>query len=77
MDPRTKAQLDRLPPEKRAKAEAAMARHRTPEARAKEEAAREDYDRQIRETGTIRTAPADLLAALGGQLRERRRAEGR
>ena len=77
MDPRTKAQLDKLPPEKRAKAEALMARYRTPEARAKEEAAREDYDRQIRETGTIRTAPRDpLLAALGATLRERRRAAG-
>jgi ribosome-binding protein aMBF1 (putative translation factor) len=78
MDPRTKAQLDKLTPEKRAKAEALMARHRTPEARAKEEAAREDYDRQMRETGTIRTAPrSDIdLSALGSRLRERRRAAG-
>ena len=83
MDPRTKAQLDKLTPEKRAKAEALMARHRTPEARAKEEAAREDYDRQMRETGTIRTAPRPesppldpVLAALGSTLRERRRAAG-
>jgi ribosome-binding protein aMBF1 (putative translation factor) len=79
MDPRTKAQLDKLPPEKRARAEAAMARHRTPEAQAKEQAARQEYDRQIRETGTIRTArrvPTGLLVDLGCQLRERRRAEG-
>jgi ribosome-binding protein aMBF1 (putative translation factor) len=76
MDPRTKAQLDKLPPEKRAKAEALMARHRTPEARAREEAAREDYDRQIRETGTIATRPLTLLEVLGATLRERRRSAG-
>ena len=58
MDPRTKAQLDKMTPEMRAKAEALMAKHRTPEARAKEEAAREDYDRQMRETGTIATRRA-------------------
>jgi ribosome-binding protein aMBF1 (putative translation factor) len=77
MHPLTKAQLDAMTPEKRAKAEALMAKYRTPEARAKEGAAREEYDRQIRETGTIRTAPRDpLLTDLGATLRERRRAAG-
>jgi DNA-binding XRE family transcriptional regulator len=76
MDPRTKAQLDKLSPEKRAKAEALMAKHRTPEARAKEEAAREDYDRQMRETGTIATRPRAPLERLGALLRGRRRAAG-
>lgn len=75
----TREQLDKLTPEKRAKAEALMAKHRTPKARASEEAARVDYDRQMRETGTIETAPSradEALARLGGSLRECRTALG-
>jgi hypothetical protein len=64
MDPRTKTQLDNLTPEKRTKAEALMAKHRTPGARAKEEAAREEYDRQMRETRTIRMVPRPGLPAV-------------
>jgi DNA-binding XRE family transcriptional regulator len=66
MDQRTRNRLAVLSPEARAKAEAAMARARTPERLAAEAAAREDYDRQIRETGTIASRPqsAEKRAAL-------------
>jgi DNA-binding XRE family transcriptional regulator len=66
MDQRTRDRLAAMGPEARAKAEAAMARARSPERRAAEAAARADYDRQIRETGTIasRPLPAEKRAAL-------------
>jgi ribosome-binding protein aMBF1 (putative translation factor) len=66
MDQRKRDRLAALSPEARAKAEAAMARARTPERRAAEAAAREDYDRQMRETGTIasRPLPPEKRAAL-------------
>jgi hypothetical protein len=67
MDKRTRDRLAAMSPEARGKAEAAMGRARTPERRAAEAAAREDYDRQMRETGTIasRPLPAEKRAALG------------
>jgi hypothetical protein len=76
VDPKTKAQLEKLSPEKRAKAEALIARHATPEYRAKEAAARERLDAEMAETGTIATdGPEPLLVAVGRSLRERRRAD--
>jgi hypothetical protein len=92
MNPRNKEQLDRMSPEKRAKAEAAIARHNTPEAKARHYAAIEAVEREVRETGGITTADgvlhkvkvpeavADdntfLLVAVGRALRERRQAAG-
>ena len=88
MNPRTRAQLDRLSPEKRAQAEALIAKHNTPEYRAREEAAREALDREVRETGGLTTAdgvfhpcriagPIDArLAEVGRSFRERRTASG-
>jgi DNA-binding XRE family transcriptional regulator len=66
MDQRMRDRLATMSPEARAKAEAAMARARTPERQAAEAEAREDYDRQIRESGTIasRPLPAEKRAAL-------------
>ncbi len=60
MDPskiseRTRRQLEKLPPEKRAKAEAAVARTQTPEFRAQVVADRETLDREYRTTGRIAT----------------------
>jgi DNA-binding XRE family transcriptional regulator len=60
MDPskiseRTRRQLEKLPPEKRAKAEAAAARTQTSEFRAQAAAARAMLDREYRETGRIAT----------------------
>ena len=83
MDSRSKAQLDKLSPEKRAKVEALIAKHATPEYRAKEQAAREAFDKEMRETGTIATVPredvreiAPLLEGVGRALRERRQVGG-
>lgn len=53
MDERTRTRLEGLPPEKRALAEAALARLRTPEARAARATAAEAVDREVRETGGI------------------------
>jgi ribosome-binding protein aMBF1 (putative translation factor) len=75
---RTQRQLEKLSPEKRAKAEAAIARTQTPEYRAKVAADRVALDREYRETGRIATVSgavsgADLesikgfLAALRGE----------
>src|SRR5205814_5122438 len=60
MDPtrlskRTLEALEKLPPEKRARAEAVIARTQTPEARAKDAADRAVLDREYRETGRITT----------------------
>lgn len=55
MDERTRSRLDAFPPEKRALAEAALARLRTPEARAARAAAAEAIEREVRETGGITT----------------------
>lgn len=79
MNPRNEAQLDKMTPEMRAKAEKAMARNNTPEARARFEAGKEAAEREIAETGTIATARGDLaagLAELGRRLRETREARG-
>ena len=48
-------QLDRLSPEKRAKAEAALERFHTPKFQSKEQADREALDLEYREMGTIAT----------------------
>ena len=53
MDDRMQKQLDKLPPEKRAGIEAALAETRTPERRASRAAAMEAIDREVRETGGI------------------------
>jgi hypothetical protein len=58
MDPskiheRTREQLEALPPEKRAKAEAVLAKIQSPEYRAGERAEREALDKELRETGRI------------------------
>jgi transcriptional regulator with XRE-family HTH domain len=45
-----------LTPEQKARVEAIRAKHRTPEARAKEARLRESLDREYRETGTLATA---------------------
>jgi transcriptional regulator with XRE-family HTH domain len=60
MDPsrlskRTLAALEKLPPEKRARAEAIIAQTQTPEARARDAADRALLDREFRETGRIAT----------------------
>ena len=57
MHERTRERLDRLPPEQRAKAEAALARQRTPEARERERQQRAALDAEYRATGTIATIP--------------------
>jgi DNA-binding XRE family transcriptional regulator len=46
-------QLDKFPPEERARIEAALAEARTPERRAARAAAMEAIDREVRETGGI------------------------
>ena len=83
MNERTRTQLDRLTPEKRAKAEAAIERFRTPEARSRELIDRDEIDREYRETGTIattgETTTVDELIALRrfvGKLRAEREARG-
>jgi hypothetical protein len=60
MDPtklsqRTREALEKMPPEKRARAEAIIARTQTPEARSKDAADRAILDRECRETGQIAT----------------------
>ena len=52
---RTRASLERLTPERRARAEAIIARMQTSEARAAEAVTRDSIDREYRETGTIAT----------------------
>jgi hypothetical protein len=52
---RTREALDRLPPDKRARAETIIARSQTPEARAHDEFDRATLDREYRETGRIST----------------------
>jgi hypothetical protein len=86
MHPRTKEQLDKLTPEQRAKAEALMAKRRTPEARARQAEAVDAIEAEVAATGGITTAdgalhrvrpvrPADVdLAPVGRALRERREA---
>lgn len=80
---RNRRQLDKLPLDKRAKAEAALARTKTPEFRAQMSAERERLDRQFRETGHVATAgqaisPEDLdrLKAFPMTLRREREARG-
>jgi hypothetical protein len=69
MDPerlseRTRRSLAALPPDKRAKAEAALARIQSPEYRKSERSDREVLDREYRATGTISATPVgDLNAA--------------
>jgi ribosome-binding protein aMBF1 (putative translation factor) len=76
---RTRRQLEQLPPEKREKALAIVARTQTPEYRAREAADREALDREWRETGRVATvAPADLdrLREFLGCLRRERESQG-
>lgn len=92
MNPRNKAQLDKMSPEKRAKAEAIIARHNTPEAKDRHYQAIEAVEAEVRETGGITTptglkrvrvpeAVADdnahLLVAVGAALRDLRLSSGR
>ena len=69
---RTRRQLEDLPPEKRAKAETAIARTRTPEFRARAAAARAALDEEYRVTGTIATAGAPPFVLLLKRERETR-----
>ena len=64
---RTRAVLEKLPDEKRTRAEAIIAQTQTPESRASDAAARAILDRGYRETGRIATLsekldPEDLAA---------------
>jgi transcriptional regulator with XRE-family HTH domain len=64
---RTRAVLEKLPDEKRTRAEAIIAQTQTPESRASDAAARAILDREYRETGRIATVsekldPEDLAA---------------
>lgn len=80
--------IEDLSPEARARVEAKLAEWHSPEHRAKEEAAREALDREVRETGGLTTAdgvfhpcriagPIDArLAEVGRAFRERRTASG-
>ena len=68
MDPRrlsnrTRQALAALPPEKRARAEVAIARIQSPEYRERERQQREALDREYRETGTIAATPAPEIDA--------------
>ena len=88
MHPRTREQLDAMTPERRAKAEALMAKHRTPEARARQSEAVEAIETEVEATGGITTAGGTLhrvriarpvevdLARVGRDLRVRREALG-
>ena len=88
MHPRTREQLEGMTPERRAKAEALMAKHRTPEARARQSEAVDAIETEVEETGGITTAdgtlhririarPVDIdLARVGRDLRVRREALG-
>jgi DNA-binding XRE family transcriptional regulator len=60
---RTRRQLDKLPPEKRAKALEALARTQTPEYRAREAAEREALDGEFRRTGRVATVPDPVSPA--------------
>jgi DNA-binding XRE family transcriptional regulator len=60
MNERTRKQLDALPPEKRAKAEALIARGQAPQARAARAAAMGAIEAEVRETGGITTADGVL-----------------
>jgi DNA-binding XRE family transcriptional regulator len=62
---RTRQQLEKLSPEKRAQAEAILDRTRTPEFRAEMAAARETLDREYRETGRISTVGESILGPEG------------
>jgi ribosome-binding protein aMBF1 (putative translation factor) len=76
---RTRRQLDSLPPEKRAEAEAILARTQTPEYRAREAAQRDAIQREIRETGRVAMIPAkelDGLKTFLESLRREREARG-
>jgi hypothetical protein len=53
MDDRNRKRLEAMDPETRAKAEAALARLRSPEARAGRAAAMEAVEREVRETGGV------------------------
>jgi ribosome-binding protein aMBF1 (putative translation factor) len=75
----TRRQLDALPPEKRAAAEAVIARTQTPEYRSREAAQRDAIRRELRETGRVAVTPAeelDGLKAFLGTLRREREARG-
>lgn len=88
MHPRTRKQLEGMTPERRAKAEALMAKHRTPEARARRSEAVDAIETEVEETGGITTAdgtlrririaqPVDVdLARVGHDLKVRREALG-
>ncbi len=88
MDPtklsqRTRKALDKLPSDKRLRAEAIIERTQTPEARARDAADRAMLDREYRETGRIATLKSEVdpedAAAFGGfidTLRQERLSQG-
>jgi hypothetical protein len=92
MNPRNEEQLAGMSPERRAKAEAMIARHNTPESKERHYRAIEAVEREVRETGGIAT-PSGLhklkvpgpaaddaaysLVAVGASLRDRRKAAGK
>jgi ribosome-binding protein aMBF1 (putative translation factor) len=55
IDQARKTREPELPPEQRARVEGMLARRRTAESRAEEARLRENFDRERRETGTIKT----------------------
>jgi hypothetical protein len=59
---RTREALEKLPPDKRARAKAIIAQTQTPEARAKDAADRAALDREFRETGRIATVSGQANA---------------
>jgi ribosome-binding protein aMBF1 (putative translation factor) len=61
---RTRRQLEAMPPQKRAEAEAILARTQTPEFRAQVALDRAVLDREYRETGTIATMDPATVAEL-------------
>jgi ribosome-binding protein aMBF1 (putative translation factor) len=78
---RTRRRLEAMPPEGRAKAEAAVARTQTPEFRARVAADRSALDREFRETGTIATgkvavASEETMRVFIGTLKREREAKG-
>ncbi len=88
MHPRTREQLEGMTPERRAKAEALMAKHRTAEARARQSKAVDAIETEVEKTGGITTADGTFhriltaqsvgvdLARVGRELRVRREALG-
>jgi ribosome-binding protein aMBF1 (putative translation factor) len=58
---RSNQSLAAMPPEKRARAEAALSRIQSPEYRERERRDREALDREYRATGTISATPVDGL----------------